>query len=279
MSRGVDTTVVRLRIVAPLLLLAVAGLPAAAQADPPLPAGLEGVGITQNLDAALPLDLRFADENGQPVALGDYFVEGRPVLLTLVYYECPMLCTLVLNGLVDALQQIDWTPGEEFEIVTVTIDPKEKPTLARMKKQQYIEDYGNPAAAPGWHFLTGEAPAIGALAETVGFGYRYLEDEDEFAHPAVVFIITPDGRISRYLFGVQHDPKTLRLSMVEAAAGRIGSPLDKFLLYCYRFDAKEGRYTPVAIRIMRVGGIGTMLILGAVLLTFWLREARQKRFA
>jgi protein SCO1/2 len=199
--------------------------------------------------------------------------------LTLVYYECPMLCTLVLNGVVDVLKQLDWTPGSEFEIVTVTIDPLEKPALAKQKKKQYVEAYGKPAAAPGWHFLTGEAHAIRALADAVGFGYRYIENDDEYAHPAAIFIITPDGRVSRYLFGVKHDPKTLRLSMVEAAEGRIGSPLDKFLLYCYRYDSEEGRYAPVAIRIMRVGGIGTVLILGAALLTFWLREARQKRLA
>jgi len=277
MSLAARSESVRPLLAAALMLLA--GGAVAAQADPQLPEDLQDVGITQNLDAALPLDLEFIDEDGRRVVLGDYFAEGRPVLLTLVYYECPMLCTLVLNGVVDVLKQIDWTPGSEFEIVTVTIDPLETPALAKQKKQQYVEAYGKPAAAPGWHFLTGEAQAIRALSDAVGFGYRYVEETDEYAHPAAIFIITPDGRVSRYLFGVKHDPKTLRLSMVEAAEGRIGSPLDKFLLYCYRYDSEEGRYAPVAIRIMRVGGIGTVLILGAALLTFWLREARQKRLA
>jgi protein SCO1/2 len=273
----VRSVFVRPLLATALMMLAVG--PAAAQSDQQLPEDLQDVGITQNLDAALPLGLEFVDEDGRRVVLGDYFAEGRPVLLTLVYYECPMLCTLVLNGVVDVLKQLDWTPGSEFEIVTVTIDPLEKPALAKQKKKQYVEAYGKPAAAPGWHFLTGEAHAIRALADAVGFGYRYIENDDEYAHPAAIFIITPDGRVSRYLFGVKHDPKTLRLSMVEAAEGRIGSPLDKFLLYCYRYDSEEGRYAPVAIRIMRVGGIGTVLILGAALLTFWLREARQKRLA
>jgi protein SCO1/2 len=277
MPSTVRPVFVRTLVATALWLLA--GGPTAAQAEAQLPEDLQDVGITQNLDAALPLGLEFVDEDGRRVVLGDYFTEGRPVLLTLVYYECPMLCTLVLNGVVDVLKQLDWTPGSEFEIVTVTIDPLEKPVLATQKKKQYVEAYGKPEAAAGWHFLTGEAQAISALADAVGFGYRYIEENGEYAHPAAIFIITPDGRVSRYLFGVKHDPKTLRLSMVEAAEGRIGSPLDKFLLYCYRYDSEEGRYAPVAIRIMRVGGIGTVLILGAALLVFWLREARQKRLA
>jgi protein SCO1/2 len=253
--------------------------PAAAQSDPPVPRDLEEVAIADRLDQPVPLDLEFIDENGNPVVLGQYFERGKPVLLTLVYFRCPMLCTLVLDGMIDALRPLDWVPGDQFEIVTVSIDPTEKPQLARFKKQSYVSSYGKPEAAGGWHFLTGRPEAIRALADSVGFSYKKIEETNEFAHPAALFLITPDGRVSRYLSGVQHEPKTVRLSLVEASEGKIGTTLDKFLLYCYRYDAEEGRYAPVAWRIMRLGGVLAVLVLGALLLSFWLKEARQKRLA
>jgi protein SCO1/2 len=159
----------------------------------------------------------------------------------------------------------------------VTIDPTERPELARFKKQSYVASYGKPEAAAGWHFLTGRAEDISRLADAVGFHYKLIEETNEYAHPAVLFVLTPDGRVSRYLNGVQHSPKTMRLSLVEAAEGEIGTPLDKFLLYCYRYSSKEGRYTPVAMRIMQLGGGLMVTILGAALLTFWLRELRTKK--
>jgi protein SCO1/2 len=252
-------------------------LPVAAQRTEPLPQDLEDIGVTQNLDAELPLGLEFIDDEGQRVTLGDYFDSDRPVLLSLVYYECPMLCTLVLDGMVRVMEEMEWVPGEQFEVVTVSIDPEETTELARQKKENYLRSYGNPDAARGWHFLTGKEDAIRDLADTVGFRYRYLEENGEYAHPAVLFVLTPDGKVSRYLFGVQHDPQTLRLSLVEASEGGIGNPVDKFLLYCYRYDPDEGRYAPVAMQLMRVGGGATIILLGTVLLTFWLREARHKR--
>ncbi len=258
------------------VLLSVA-LPATAQRAEPLPEDLEDIGVTQNLDAELPLDLEFIDDEGRRVTLGSYFGSDRPVLLSLVYYECPMLCTLVLDGMVRVMEEMDWVPGEQFEVVTVSIDPGETTELASQKKQNYLRSYGRPDAARGWHFLTGEEEAIGKLADAVGFRYRYLEENDEYAHPAVLFVLTPDGRVSRYLFGVQHDPQTLRLSLVEASEGGIGSPVDKFLLYCYRYDPDEGRYAPVAMKMMRLGGGVTIVILGSVLFTFWYREARHRR--
>lgn len=253
--------------------------PAAAQTGTPVPAELEGVGITEKPDGQVPLQLAFTDENGNPVTLGRYFESEKPVLLTLVYYRCPMLCTLVLDGMVDALRPLDWVPGDQFEIVSVSIDHTEKPRMARFKKQSYIESYGKPEAAAGWHFLTGEAGAVRALADSVGFGFKKIEETGEYAHPAALFLLTPDGRVSRYLYGVLHEPKTMRLSLVEASQGKIGNALDKILLYCYRYDAEEGRYTPVAWRIMRLGGLLTVLILGSALLSYWLKEARQKRLA
>jgi len=262
---------------AAVLALLAAGPQAEAQRAEPLPEDLEDVGVTERLDTPVPLELELRDERGQSVRLSDYFDSRRPVLLSLVYYECPMLCTLVLDGMLRVLQELDWTPGEQFEIVTVSIDPRETPELAQQKKATYLAAYGRPAAAPGWHFLTADAPAIGRLTDAVGFRYRYLEDRGEFAHPAVLFVLTPEGRLSRYLFGVQHDPRTLRLSLVEAAAGRIGSPMDKFLLYCYRYDADAGRYAPVALKIMRLGGGASALVLGAFLIGLWRREALKRR--
>ena len=265
------------RIIVTCAIVILLGLPALAQRTEPLPQDLEDVGVTQNLDAALPLDLEFVDEEGRRVKLGDYFDSDRPVLLSLVYYECPMLCTLVLDGMVRVMEEMDWVPGDQFDVVTISIDPEETTELAVQKKENYLRSYGKPEAAAGWHFLTGDEDAIRSVADTVGFRYRYMEENGEFAHPAVLFVLTPEGRVSRYLFGVQHDPQTLRLSLVEASEGGIGTPVDKFLLYCYRYDPAEGRYAPVAMQLMRVGGGATILLLGGVMLTLWLREARHKR--
>jgi protein SCO1/2 len=259
------------------LLAALAALPCGAQLAEPLPEDLEEIGVSQNLNAQIPLELEFTDDAGQRIALADYFDSERPVLLSLVYYECPMLCTLVLDGMVRVLEEMDWVPGDQFEVVTVSIDPGEGTELASEKKKNYLRSYGVPEAAEGWHFLTGDAGAIDVLADTVGFRYRYLEDRDEYAHPAVLFVLTPEGKVSRYLFGVQHDSRTLRLSLVEAGQGRIGSPVDKFLLYCYRYNPEDGQYAPVAMRMMRLGGGLTILVLGTVLISFWIREARHKK--
>jgi protein SCO1/2 len=248
--------------------------PGPAAKTPPV---LDGTGVDQKLDAALPLDLVFVDDAGRTVRLGELFDGERPVLLALVYYRCPMLCSLVLNGLTDAMRELEWTPGGEFRVVVATIDPSEGVDLARAKKAAYVEAYGRAATAGGWHFLTGDAEAIAALADAVGFRYKYIPSEGEYAHPAVQFVITPDGRVSRYLFGVRHEPETVRLSLVEASEGRIGSVVDQFLLYCYRYDAATGRYTPVAWRIMRVGAGLTVVVLGLVLGTWFWREARQRR--
>lgn len=257
-------------LLAPLLLLCAA--PAVGQANPAAPAAVEGVGVDEKLDEQIPLDLQFTDENGRRVRLGDYFSEGRPVLLTLVYYDCPMLCTLVLDGMVDTLQGLELSGGDQFEMVTVSIDPGEQPHLARAKKQSYVREYGRAEAAAGWHFLTGEQDQIRRLADAVGFRYRYLPERGEYAHPAALIVLTPEGRVSRYLFGVNNDPKTMRLALVEASEGKIGSIVDQFLLYCYRYDAEEGTYAPAALKIMRVGAILAAIVLGAVLVTFWRRD-------
>ena len=253
------------------------GTTAPADRTEPLPKELEGIGITEHLDAPVPLDLEFKDEDGRTVRLGDYFHENRPVLLTLNYYRCPMLCNLQLNGLVEALRGLAWSPGKEFEIVTVSFDPGETPALARLKKQNYVTEYGRPAALTGWHFLTGRKEPIKALTDAMGFGYRWNPDRKEWMHVAGVFVCTPDGRLSRILYGILYDPQTLRLSMVEAAQNRIGSSLDQILLYCYHYDAQAGRYAPAAMSVMRAGGVFTVVAIGVLLSALWLRDARRRR--
>jgi len=258
------------------LALLVVALPASAQRQEPLPKDLEGVGITEHPGARLPLDLEFTDENGTSVRLGQYFSGDRPVILTLGYYRCPMLCTLVLNSLVDGLRDLPWTPGREFEIVTVSIDPTETPTLAKLKKQNYLQEYARPGAAGGWHFLTGREENIRKLADTVGFGYRYVQERGQYAHAAAIFVVTPDGRMAKYLYGVVYQPKTVRLALTEAGQGKIGTTVDQLLLYCFHYDAQEGRYVVAASNIMRFGGATTALVVGVWLAVSWRRGVRKK---
>lgn len=261
-----------------LLLACLPAAPTAAQKADEKVAELEGVEVIEHLGTRLPLDLAFRDEDGRAVKLGDYFGE-KPVLLTLNYYRCPMLCTLQLNGLVDALKRMEWTPGKEFRIVTVSIDPKETPELARVKKQNYMNDYGRAGAAPGWAFLTGRQENIAALADTVGFKYRYDKATDQYAHAAAVFVCMPDGRVARYLYGVLYDPQTLRLSLVEASEGKTATTMDRILLWCFHYDATKGKYAPAAMRIMQAGGSLTAIVLGVVLAGLWRRETRRRRAA
>lgn len=240
----------------------------------PLPDELEGVGVTEHLDDKLPLELEFTNENGETVQLKNYFKGEKPAILTLVYYSCPMLCNLILEGLRGTLLEIPWTPGKEFEILTISIDPKETHKLAKLKKQNNIKAYGKPVAAKGWHFLTGKENNIKKLAETVGFKYRYDKEKQQYYHSAVVFIVTPDARLSRYLYGIPNDEDTLKLSLVEASKGKIGDTYDKVLLYCFKYSADEGRYTLAAMNIMRAGALLTLLILGITLGLFWIKEGK-----
>ena len=269
------------RIVALIILAAAVAAPLTVQAQPAdqVPKQLEQVGVTEHPDVALPFDAQFVDESGHTVRLGDYFSGDRPVILTLNYYECPMLCGLQLNGLVDGLEGLNWTPGQEFEIVTISINPLETPTLAKLKKQNYIKHYGRPQAAAGWHFLTGREADIRRVADTVGFGYRYDPEAKQYAHPAVMFVATPKGHVARYLYGIELPTKTLRLALVEAAKGKVGSAIDRIVLYCYHYDPSTHRYAPVAMNIMRLGGGATLAILGTSLLAFWVKDSRRRRGA
>jgi len=255
-----------------------AGVASAQLANQAVPA-LDKVGVEEHLDASLPLELEFLDEVGRTVRLGDYFDGARPVILTLNYYRCPMLCGLQLNGVVAGLEEMDWTPGVEFEMVTVSIDPLETPELAQAKKENYLKRYQRPAAARGWHFLTGRQENIERLAETVGFGYTYDVASGQYAHAAAIFVITPDGRVARYLYGIEYPPKSLKLALMEASEGKIGSAFDQLIMYCYHYDPASRRYAPVAMNIMRVGGGATALLLGVTLGTWWLRESRRRRRA
>lgn len=235
---------------------------------------LEGVGVEEHLNAVLPLDEQFTNDTGRSIRLQELFDGERPVILSLNYSNCPMLCSLQLNGLIDALQQVQLNVGDDFQLVSVSIDPLETTIRARETKQRYMKDYGRPGTGHGWHFLTGRKDSIDRLAESVGFGYEYIPERKEYAHAAVFMICTPDGRISRYIYGVRFDPQTVRLSLVEAADGKIGTTLDQVLLYCFHYDATAGSYAATAVSIMKVGGGVTVVALLAGLLPWWFRRRR-----
>jgi protein SCO1/2 len=233
---------------------------------------LAGIDVRQRLGEPLPLDAEFLDEAGSRVELGEYFGE-RPVVLALVYYECPMLCTLVLNGLVKALRPMTYEPGSEFDIVVVSFDPGETPALAAEKKARYLEHYDRPSASDGWHFLTGEADSIERLTEAAGFDYVYDPERDEYAHAATLIVATPEGRLARYLFGVEYSSRDLKLAVVEASDGKIGGIVEQFLLFCYHYDPATGRYSAVAMNMVRLGGVATV---SGLVIFFLIMRRREK---
>jgi len=239
-----------------------------------LPPGLSKVGIDQRLNEQVPLDLQFKDEQGRTVRLGDYFHTGRPVIISLVYFNCPMLCGEVLNGMSTAFKVLKFIPGKEFEVVTLSIDPREKPELAAAKKRSLIEHLDRPGAEAGWHFLTGERPQIDALADAIGWHYQYDPKIDQFAHAAGIVLVTPMGRISQYYYGVEFSARDMRLGIIEASGNRIGSLTDQILLYCYHYDPRTGKYGAMITNIVRLAGAATVLILGSSLVMLFRREKR-----
>ncbi len=241
------------------------------------PAQLEGVGIDQKLNQQVPLDLTFRDETGRAVRLGDYFQE-KPVVLVLAYYECPMLCTLVLNGLLRGMNPLRFTAGREFKVVTVSIDPGEGSELARLKKQEYLRLYERHEADQGWHFLTGAQESIDALAQSVGFRYKYDAETDLYLHASGIMILTPSGKLSRYLYGIDYSPRDLRLGLVEASAEEIASPVDQLLLYCFSYDPEMGKYTLVVMNIVRLAAVATLLLM-ATCIALNIRRDRRKGLA
>jgi protein SCO1/2 len=239
------------------------------------PAMLEGVGIEEHLGRQIDLNLTFTAENGYPVALGEYFHKGKPVILDLIYYSCPNLCTLVLNGQTAAMRELlPWTPGNEYEVVTISIDPNESFDLARKKKAIYLSSFDHPA--PGWHFLCDRDGNAKKLAETIGFKYRWDERTQQFAHAAGIMVLTPEGKAARYLYGATFHPRDLRFSLAEASENRTTMAVQKILLFCYHYDPQAGGYVLFATNIMRGGGILTVLIIGFFLWRMIVAE-RKKR--
>ena len=228
------------------------------------PPYLTNVGIEQRLDGQVPADLSFVDDTGKPVKLGDYFGK-KPLILNLVYYNCTMLCGEALTGLAASMKMIKFDVGNEFDVITVSFNPKETPEIAAAKKADYLKRYGRPNAASGWHFLTGPPDSINVLTKAVGFQYQYDATKDQYAHATAIMVLTPEGRISRYFYGVDFPPKDLRMGLVEASKGKIGNAVDQVLLYCYHYDPAAGKYGAVVSNMLKLGAGVTILLVGGLL--------------
>jgi protein SCO1 len=237
-----------------------------------LPEQLKDVGIDQRLNELVPLESQFADETGQVRPIGEFF-RGKPVILSLVYYECPMLCTMVLNGLLKAIRAVPLTAGEDYDIITVSFDSKEKSELAAAKKQEYTVRYGRDSAKRGWHFLTGDETNIRALADAAGFRFKWDPVSNQWAHSSGIMVLTPEGRLSRYFYGVEYSARDLRLGLVDSSAGKVGSKVDQFLLFCFHYDVRQGKYSLLIMNVIRAAGVATLATLAA----FWFVMARRER--
>jgi protein SCO1/2 len=235
------------------------------------PPNLQNVGIEQHLDVQVPADLAFTDDTGRSVKLGDYFGH-KPLILNLVYYNCPMLCGEALAGLTGSMRLVKFDVGNEYEVVTVSFNPNETPAIAAEKKKDYLKRYGRPNAAAGWHFLTGPADSINALTKAVGFQYQYDAKLNQYAHATAIMVLTPQGHISRYFYGVDFPPKDLRMGLVEASQGKIGNAVDQILLYCYHYDPATGKYGAIVNNILKLGAGLTILLLGGLLLILFRLE-------
>jgi protein SCO1 len=235
---------------------------------------LKEVGIDQKLNRSIPLDLTFRDENGKTVPIGKYFGH-KPVILSLVYYDCPMLCTQVLSGMEASLRNISLNIGEDYNVVTVSIDPSEDAKLAHVKQELYTGVYGRPGAAEGWHFLTGDEPQIKKLADSVGFRYAYDPDSKQFAHASAIMVLTPEGKISKYFYGITYPSRDVRLGLVDASEGKIGTPVDSVLLFCYHYDPATGKYGLLVSRLIQGGGLVTLVVLGIFIAVLFRNERHQ----
>jgi len=230
-----------------------------------LPPQLRGVGIDQRLNNQVPLDLKFRDETGQTVTLSSYFGK-QPVILSLVYYTCPMLCTMAENGLLNALRDVKFNIGDQYRVVTVSIDPTETPEMAMGKKAVYVGLYGRPGAKEGWHFLVGDEASVRALARAVGFNYNYIPETRQFAHATGIIVLTPQGKVSRYFYGIVYPSRDIRLALVEASNEKIGNPVDAVMLYCCQYDPAAGKYSLVVSHILRIAGVITLLTMGTLII-------------
>ncbi len=240
------------------------------------PPGLKHVGIEQHLNEQIPAGLSFRDETGKAVRLGEFYGR-RPMILNLVYYKCPMLCSEVLSGLTSSLKSMKFDIGKDFDVLTVSFDPHETPQDATESKAKWLHRYGRPGAEQGWHFLTGPQESIDALTSAAGFGYDYNEKSGQFAHATAIIVLTPEGKIAQYYYGVEFSPKDLRLAMVQASQNKIGSLVDQVLLYCYHYDPSSGKYSVLILRVLRLAGVATMLLLGGFILLMLRVDAKQRR--
>jgi protein SCO1 len=239
------------------------------------PAPLAEVTIEQRLNSQLPLDTVFRDENGKSLPLGAYFGK-RPVVLALVYYDCPMLCTQILNGMVRAAKVLTLTAGKDYDVVAISFDAREGPKEAAAKKAVEMKDLGHPETEGAWHFLTGDVNSIKRVTDAVGFRYKWDAHTAQFAHASAIYILTPEGRLSRYFYGIDYSPKDMRLGLVEASKNQIGNPVDQILLFCYHFDPHAAKYTPYALGLLRVAGAATVFLLGGFVFISLRRERRRK---
>jgi protein SCO1/2 len=237
-----------------------------------LPPALQNVGFEPALNAQMPLDLPFTDETGKSVMLGDYFHPGKPVLLAFVYYGCPMLCNQVEQGVIGALKMLSFNPGQDYEVVFVSFDPREDASLASQKKYSALSHFNRPATAAGWHFLTGAPDSIAAATRAANFRYKFLANSNLYSHASGILILTPDGRISRYFYGVEYPGRDVRLGLVDASAGKIGTPIDHVLLFCYRYDPSTATYSASILKIVRLAGVLTILCIVGGILIFRRRE-------
>jgi protein SCO1 len=242
-----------------------------------LPPVLQKIGIEQKLNGQVPLEAVFKDENGNEVKLGEYFGKGRPVILALVYYECPMLCNEVLNGLTGSLKSLSFDTGKDFDVVAISFDAREneKPELAKNKKESYMKRYGRPGTENGWHFLTGTQSEIDKVTKAVGFNYKWDEQSNQFAHAGGIMITTPEGKLSRYLYGIDYAPKDIKFAVMDSAQNKIGNSAEQLMLYCYHYDPATGKYGLSILRIMRLGGIATLIGLGTMFFVFWRKNKKR----
>jgi protein SCO1 len=244
--------------------------------QPGPPPELKGVDVTEHLGEKIPLDLTFTNDSGEKVALRQYFNQGKPVIIVMAYYTCPMLCTLVLNGVATGLHNLDLEPGKDFQVLTISIDTSETVELAKAKKENLLTVLGKAGGDSGWRFFVGEEPQIRALADTLGFHYYYDKKMKQFAHPAVVMVLTPDGRISRYLYGVEFKKQELKLALLEASEGKLGTTIDRIILYCYHYNPEAKGYVLFAGNLMKLGGVLTIVAIAMLLLILWRREFKRK---
>ena len=236
------------------------------------PTELENVGIDEHLGSGLDLDLTFQDETGQTVPLKKYIDGTKPTILTFVYFDCPNLCTMVLNAVTDSVKKLNWTSGKEFQILAVSFDPRDTWQSAAKKKEAYLNLYGKPEGNPGWHFLVGQPPQIAALTKQAGFRYQWDKEQGQFAHTSAMMVLTPEGKLSRYFYGIDYPPMNVRVALLEASHGKIGTIVDKFLMFCYHYDTSAKKYVVLASRLMTAGGAVTVGILAFFFIAMWMRE-------